>query len=44
MVVESGRRIRLSAVCFLKRTVLNSKPFTVEYKLTAYGFSLKPII
>jgi DNA-binding HxlR family transcriptional regulator len=26
------------------RTVLNTKPVTVEYELTAYGYSLKPII
>lgn len=28
----------------LKRTVLNTKPITVEYELTPYGQSLKPII
>jgi DNA-binding HxlR family transcriptional regulator len=26
------------------RTVLKTKPITVEYELTAYGYSLKPII
>lgn len=26
------------------RTVLNTKPVTVEYELTAYGHTLKPII
>ncbi|WP_342328077.1 helix-turn-helix domain-containing protein [Pedobacter sp. FW305-3-2-15-E-R2A2] len=28
----------------ITRTVLNTKPITVEYELTAYGYSLKPII
>jgi DNA-binding HxlR family transcriptional regulator len=28
----------------VKRTVLNTKPITVEYELTPYGESLKPII
>ncbi|MCF0055390.1 helix-turn-helix domain-containing protein [Dyadobacter sp. CY356] len=28
----------------VKRTVLNTKPVTVEYELTEYGHSLRPII
>ncbi|CAM4065392.1 transcriptional regulator, HxlR family [Pedobacter westerhofensis] len=28
----------------ITRTVLNTKPTTVEYELTAYGHSLKPVI
>jgi DNA-binding HxlR family transcriptional regulator len=28
----------------VKRSVLNTKPITVEYELTPYGASLKPII
>jgi DNA-binding HxlR family transcriptional regulator len=28
----------------VSRTVLNTKPITVEYELTDYGHSLKPII
>lgn len=28
----------------LTRTVVNTKPVTVEYELTQYGYSLKPII
>jgi len=28
----------------VKRTVLNTKPVTVEYELTTYGHSLKPVI
>jgi DNA-binding HxlR family transcriptional regulator len=28
----------------VKRTVLNTKPITVEYELTSYGYSIKPII
>lgn len=28
----------------VKRSVLNTKPVTVEYELTAYGHTLKPII
>lgn len=28
----------------VKRTVLNTKPITVEYELTEYEHSLKPII
>jgi DNA-binding HxlR family transcriptional regulator len=28
----------------VNRTVINNKPITVEYELTAYGHSLKPII
>jgi DNA-binding HxlR family transcriptional regulator len=28
----------------VKRTVLDTKPVTVEYELTAYGHSLKPVI
>jgi len=28
----------------VKRTVIKTKPITVEYELTAYGHSLKPII
>lgn len=28
----------------VNRTVLNTKPITVEYELTPYGHSLKPII
>ena len=28
----------------VKRSVLNTKPITVEYELTSYGASLKPII
>jgi DNA-binding HxlR family transcriptional regulator len=28
----------------ITRTVMNTKPITVEYELTSYGHSLKPII
>lgn len=28
----------------ITRTVMNTKPITVEYELTSYGRSLKPII
>lgn len=28
----------------ITRTVMNTKPITVEYELTSYGSSLKPII
>jgi DNA-binding HxlR family transcriptional regulator len=28
----------------VSRTVLNTKPITVEYQLTEYGHSLKPVI
>lgn len=28
----------------VKRTVMNTKPITVEYELTEYGHSLKPVI
>jgi len=28
----------------VKRTVLETKPITVEYELTVYGHSLKPVI
>ena len=28
----------------VKRTVLNSKPITVEYELTTHGYSVKPVI
>ncbi len=28
----------------VKRTVLDTKPITVEYELTSYGLSLKPVI
>jgi DNA-binding HxlR family transcriptional regulator len=28
----------------IKRSVLETKPITVEYELTAYGRTLKPII
>jgi DNA-binding HxlR family transcriptional regulator len=28
----------------VNRTIINTKPITVEYELTAYGHSLKPII
>jgi len=28
----------------VRRTVMNTKPITVEYELTSYGRSLKPII
>lgn len=28
----------------VKRSVLNTKPITVEYELTSYGHTLKPII
>lgn len=28
----------------IKRSVLNTKPIMVEYELTAYGYTLKPLI
>ena len=42
MLSKELQELELNGI--VQRTVLNTKPITVEYELTEYGHSLKPVI